>query len=109
LGRPRPGRSQRVRFLREACAGSDGWRSLRFIREAWGQPYGFGARDRWERAMGRWTAVVEWRPGEREEIDVTARNEEHARRLAERMLKEDYDEGRRIVVIHPLTVNALLC
>jgi hypothetical protein len=58
--------------------------------------------------MGRWTAVVEWRPGEREEIDVTARNEQHARRLAERMLMEDYDEGWRIVEIHPFTVNALL-
>ena len=58
--------------------------------------------------MGRWTAVVEWRPGEREEIDVTARNEAHARRLAERMLMEDYDEGWRIVEIHPFAVNALL-
>jgi hypothetical protein len=57
--------------------------------------------------MGRWTATVEAEPGEREEIDVTASNKREARSLAEGVLRDDYDDGWRVVDVEPFTVDAL--
>ena len=58
--------------------------------------------------MSRWTVAVECEPGEREEIDVTARSATAARRAAEDALREGYEDGWRVASVRPFAVNALV-
>ena len=52
--------------------------------------------------MRRYTAVVRWRGGHVEEIDVDARTKEGARKAAKRELAENYKPGwYRITIIGP--------
>jgi len=58
--------------------------------------------------MGRWTAVIEAGPGEREEVDVTARTEREARRMAEVAMREDgYGHEWQVTAVHPFAFDTL--